>query len=104
MGAQAAFPQGPFILAGLLDCPVYLMFCLREQGQYRVHLEPFSNTLKGPRKGRMQRLEEAVNDYSARLEYFARREPLQWFNFFDFWQKDDDIQRANSQGKDRTDK
>ena len=104
MGEPAPFPQGPFILAGLLDCPVYLMFCLREQGRYVVHLETFSNTLKGPRKGRMQRLEAAVNHYSARLEYFARREPLQWFNFFDFWHNDDDIQRANSQGKDRTDK
>lgn len=103
MGEPAPFPQGPFILAGLLDCPVYLMFCLREQGRYVVHLETFSNTLKGPRKGRMQRLEQAVNHYSARLEYFARREPLQWFNFFDFWRNDDDIQRANSQGKDRTD-
>ncbi|WP_299795053.1 glycosyltransferase family 2 protein [uncultured Shewanella sp.] len=104
MGKQAPFPQGPFILAGLLDCPVYLMFCLREQGRYRVHLETFSNTLKGPRAGRMQRLEDAVNSYSSRLEYYARREPLQWFNFFDFWRKDSDTQRANSQGKDRTDK
>lgn len=104
MGKQAPFPQGPFILAGLLDCPVYLMFCLREQGRYRVHLETFSNTLKGPRSGRMQRLEEAVNNYSSRLEYYARREPLQWFNFFDFWRKDSEIQRTNLQGKDRTDK
>ncbi|ABV34933.1 glycosyl transferase, family 2 [Shewanella sediminis HAW-EB3] len=104
MGKQAPFPQGPFILAGLLDCPVYLMFCLREQGRYRVHLETFSNTLKGPRKGRMQRLEDAVNNYSSRLEYYARREPLQWFNFFDFWRKDCEIQRTNFQGKDRTDK
>lgn len=104
MGKQAPFPQGPFILAGLLDCPVYLMFCLREQGRYRVHLETFSNTLKGPRKGRMQRLEEAVNNYSSRLEYYVRREPLQWFNFFDFWRKDSEIQRTNFQGKDRTDK
>jgi len=104
MGKQAPFPQGPFILAGLLDCPVYLMFCLREQGRYRVHLETFSNTLKGPRKGRMQRLEDAVNNYSSRLEYYARREPLQWFNFFDFWRKDSEIQRTNFHGKDRTDK
>ncbi|MCZ4337920.1 glycosyltransferase family 2 protein [Shewanella colwelliana] len=94
MGKAAPFPQGPFILAGLLDCPVYLMFCLREQGRYHVHLEHFSDTLKGPRTGRMERLEAAVNRYSARLEYYARREPLQWFNFFDFWRKDEEIQRA----------
>jgi predicted LPLAT superfamily acyltransferase/glycosyltransferase involved in cell wall biosynthesis len=96
MGQDAAFPQGPFILAGLLDCPVFLMFCLREQGRYRVHLEHFAETLKGPRAGRMDRLQQAVNRYSERLEYFARREPLQWFNFFDFWRKDSELERASA--------
>lgn len=96
MGQDAAFPQGPFILAGLLDCPVFLMFCLREQGRYRVHLEHFADTLKGPRAGRMDRLQQAVNRYSERLEYFARREPLQWFNFFDFWRKDCELERAST--------
>lgn len=96
MGQDAAFPQGPFILAGLLDCPVFLMFCLREQGRYRVHLERFAETLKGPRAGRMDRLQQAVNRYSERLEYFARREPLQWFNFFDFWCKDSELERASA--------
>jgi predicted LPLAT superfamily acyltransferase len=96
MGQDAAFPQGPFILAGLLDCPVFLMFCLREQGRYRVHLEHFAETLKGPRASRMDRLQQAVNRYSERLEYFARREPLQWFNFFDFWRKDSELERAST--------
>ncbi|WP_173497418.1 glycosyltransferase family 2 protein [Shewanella sp. ISTPL2] len=96
MGQDAAFPQGPFILAGLLDCPVFLMFCLREQGRYRVHLEHFAETLKGPRAGRMDRLQQAVNRYSERLEYLARREPLQWFNFFDFWRKDSELERASA--------
>lgn len=96
MGQDAAFPQGPFILAGLLDCPVFLMFCLREQGRYRVHLERFAETLKGPRAGRMDRLQQAVNRYSERLEYFARREPLQWFNFFDFWRKDSELERVSA--------
>ncbi|MDR6965344.1 glycosyltransferase family 2 protein [Shewanella putrefaciens] len=96
MGQDAAFPQGPFILAGLLDCPVFLMFCLREQGRYRVYLEHFAETLKGPRAGRMDRLQQAVNRYSERLEYFARREPLQWFNFFDFWRKDSELERVSA--------
>ncbi|MGI2024383.1 glycosyltransferase family 2 protein [Shewanella glacialipiscicola] len=96
MGQDAAFPQGPFILAGLLDCPVFLMFCLREQGRYRVHVEHFAQTLKGPRAGRMDRLQQAVNRYSERLEYFARREPLQWFNFFDFWRKDSEPQHTSN--------
>ncbi|MGL6121783.1 MAG: glycosyltransferase family 2 protein [Shewanella sp.] len=96
MGQDAAFPQGPFILAGLLDCPVFLMFCLREQGRYRVHVEHFADTLKGPRAGRMDRLQQAVNRYSERLAYFARREPLQWFNFFDFWHKHSELERVSA--------
>lgn len=95
LGKEAPFPQGPFILAGLLDCPVFTLFCLREQGRYHVHVSHFANTLKGPRAGRAERLENAVLDFSKRLEYFALRQPLQWFNFYDFWHKDEDVQRAN---------
>ncbi|MCG9697833.1 glycosyltransferase family 2 protein [Shewanella sp. Isolate11] len=109
MDKPAPFPQGPFILAGLLDCPVYLMFCLREQGRYRVHLEHFADTLKGPRAGRSERLQQAIVSYSERLEHYAKREPLQWFNFFDFWRKDEELQREATtsrrpQTSDRTDK
>ncbi|MGS0675920.1 glycosyltransferase family 2 protein [Shewanella sp. 125m-1] len=99
LGEPAAFPQGPFILAGLLDCPVYTMFCLRQNGRYHVHLEHFANTLKGPRAGRSERIEQAVNEFSRRLAHFALKEPLQWFNFYDFWRKDEEFQRANVQCK-----
>ncbi len=36
LGKAAGFPQGPYILGALLDCPVYALFCLREGGRYRV--------------------------------------------------------------------
>jgi predicted LPLAT superfamily acyltransferase len=32
MGQPAPFPQGPFILASILRCPVVLIFALRQQG------------------------------------------------------------------------
>ena len=34
LGRPAAFPHGPYVLAYLLECPVYLMFCLRERDGY----------------------------------------------------------------------
>ncbi|MCC4833467.1 glycosyltransferase family 2 protein [Shewanella sp. 10N.7] len=94
---KAAFPQGPFILAGLLDCPVYTMFCLQEQGRYRVHVEHLSDSLKGPRAGRTERLDDAACEYSRRLEHFATSQPLQWFNFYDFWRRDEDSQRVKAE-------
>ena len=31
LGAEAHFPEGPFILAALLKCPTYTLFCARER-------------------------------------------------------------------------
>ena len=94
LGEKAAFPQGPFILSALLDCPVYTIFCLKNNdNQYQVFLEKLSDTLNGPRSGRMQRLQIAVDTYSTRLETLACQYPSQWFNFYDFWQ-----QQSNDNG------
>lgn len=89
MGRQAPFPQGPFVLAAALRCPVLLMFALREQGMLRIHCEPFADPLDLPRQNRQQALQQAVDLYARRLEHYALRAPLDWFNFFDFWQLPD---------------
>lgn len=89
MGRPAPFPQGPFILASALRCPVVQLFALREQGRLVLHCEPFANPLTLPRATRQQALQETVDRYAARLEHYALRSPLDWFNFFDFWQLPD---------------
>ncbi|KGT95553.1 acyltransferase [Erwinia typographi] len=86
MGKPAPFPQGPFVLAAALRCPVLLMFALREKGTLRLHCEPFADPLLLPRATRQQALQQAVDRYAARLEHHALMAPLDWFNFFDFWQ------------------
>jgi len=85
LGQPAPFPQGPFVLASALRCPVMLMFALREQGMLRVYCEPFADPLLLPRATRQQALQEAVDRYAQRLEAYALKAPLDWFNFFDFW-------------------
>ncbi len=87
LGRLAPFPEGPFILASLLECPVYLLFCLRANGMYRVFLEPFANPLVLPRAGRHEVLEAVVCRYAERLEEYCLMAPDQWFNFFDFWEQ-----------------
>lgn len=86
MGAPAPFPQGPFILAAALRCPVILMMVLREQGQLRIYAEPFADPLVLPRATRQQALQQCIDRYAQRLEAYALRSPLDWFNFYDFWQ------------------
>lgn len=85
MGRPAPFPQGPFVLAAALRCPVLLMFALREQGRLRVHCEPFADPLLLPRARRQQALQETVDRYARSVQQHALMAPLDWFNFYDFW-------------------
>jgi len=85
LGAPAPFPQGPFILAAALRCPVALMFALKEQGKLRIYYEHFADRLDLPRDRRPQALQGAVDRYAARLQHYCLVSPLDWFNFFDFW-------------------
>ena len=85
LGAEAAFPQGPFILAGLLRAPVYTLFCTRRDDGYHIDVEKLSDGLVLPRGRRLEALRAPVAEYSRRLEAVVRKAPLQWFNFYDFW-------------------
>ncbi len=87
LGEPAPFAQGPFILASLLDCPVYLFFCLREASGHRIHFERFAERIELPRGNRQAAVREYLRQYARRLEYYCLRAPQQWFNFYDFWQR-----------------
>jgi predicted LPLAT superfamily acyltransferase len=77
--------MGPIFLAHLLQCPVYLFFCLKEGATYRVHMAPFADRIDLPRRGREAALRDWVARYAAAVEAHCRRTPFQWFNFYDFW-------------------
>jgi predicted LPLAT superfamily acyltransferase len=84
----APFPIGPYVLASLFQCPVFLLFSLRTEGGWEIHFERFRESIRLPRKGREAALAALAGAYAARLEYYCRKAPLQWFNFYDFWQVD----------------
>ena len=95
LGQTASFPAGPFLLAALMKCPVYLTFGLyRRPNTYELFCEPFAERLELPRKDRDRALQEIVQRYADRLEHFARSAPYNWFNFYDFWQ--------HTSGRDRS--
>jgi len=93
LGEPAAFSQGAFILAAILDCPVYFLFCLKENNNYRIIFEHVADSLKFSRKNRQASLTAVVNKYAQRLEHYCLAYPYQWFNFFDFWQNDQNVIR-----------
>jgi len=85
LGREAPFPIGPIFLAHLLQCPVYLFFCTRDEQGYCVQMEPFADRVDLPRRGREEALKAWVTRYAAAVEAQCRKTPFQWFNFYDFW-------------------
>ena len=91
LGHPAAFPQGPWLLAGLLKCPVNLLLCLKQQGRYQVILEPFADAVQWKRNDRQQMIAQWTARYAERLGQYCLQAPQQWFNFYPFWKTDDDL-------------
>ncbi|AZC34897.1 glycosyl transferase [Pseudomonas chlororaphis] len=90
LGHPAPFPQGPWLLAGLLKCPVNLLLCLKNNGRYRVFLEPFTEAVAWKRSDREQVIAQWTARYAERLGQYCLEAPQQWFNFYPFWKTDDD--------------
>lgn len=138
LGQPAAFPIGPYVLASILQCPLYMLFCQNNDGQPEVFFEPLRDSVRLPRRNNSRSsrstarlpadgqtgcgvanaptgsaamqmpdrpdttgpahggnsasptqeevLQQLVAEYAARLEAHCLRAPLQWFNFYDFWQ------------------
>lgn len=86
LGSPARFPTGPYLLAAMLHCPVYMLVGLyRPPNRYDLYCEPFAERVDLPRGRRGDGLEPLVRRYASRLEWYCREAPCNWFNFYDFW-------------------
>ncbi|EJM42790.1 putative acyltransferase, partial [Pseudomonas sp. GM33] len=91
LGHPARFPQGPWLLAGLLKCPINLLLCLKKpDGDYRLTIEPFAEAITWIRSDREQVIHQWASRYAERLSHYCLEAPQQWFNFYPFWKTDDD--------------
>jgi predicted LPLAT superfamily acyltransferase len=88
LGADAAFPAGPWLLAHALRCPVYFVAgVFTPPNHYALHFELLADEVRLDRKGRAAALARYVRAYAAMLETHARSAPMNWFNFYDFWSR-----------------
>jgi predicted LPLAT superfamily acyltransferase/glycosyltransferase involved in cell wall biosynthesis len=85
LGALAPFSQGPYLLAALMECPVWLLFCTKAGRHYRLVVERFAERIVLPRGRRAEALAGHAARYAMRLQAHAMADPFQWYNFFDFW-------------------
>ena len=87
-GEEAIFPSGPMLLASALKVPVVLFFGLYlGNNRYALHFELFADEIDIRRQHRADDVRLWTQRYADRLEHYARLEPYNWFNFYDFWEK-----------------
>ncbi len=84
-GRPAYFPTGPYILAHVLQVPVFFVTCTHRRRVYHLHYEVFAERIELPRTNRAQAMTHYVQKFAALLESHCKQAPLQWFNFYPFW-------------------
>lgn len=85
LGAKAQLPQGAWLLAGLLKTQVHTLFCIQHQGRYHLKLRRFLNSTDWKRGERQAAVAAAAQEFADCLAQECAENPLQWFNFYDFW-------------------
>jgi predicted LPLAT superfamily acyltransferase len=88
LGAAASFPVGPFAVAAVSGAPLIHAFAMRiSDYHYRFYAYPAEH-LSFSRKHleRQEQMRSWVGLFAARLEETLRQYPLQWYNFYNFWE------------------
>lgn len=88
LGEATQFPAGAMIMALTLKVPVVLFYGLYLGGnRYEIHFELLTEAPDVSRAERQAFVQEMTCRYASRLEYYARKAPFNWFNFYDYWHK-----------------
>lgn len=82
LGKKAKFPAGPFLIASRLGVPVVFVYVMKEKN---LHYHLYARVAHVKKRD----TEGVLNAYVHNLESMIEKYPLQWFNYFDFW---DDIE------------
>lgn len=78
LGKTAKFPMGPFHLGSRLDVPVLFVYVMREPKRH-YHLYARRVEIKS------RDAQDLLEKYTQSVTEIVKKYPLQWFNFYDFW-------------------
>ncbi|HVU26411.1 MAG TPA: hypothetical protein VHG71_01585 [Verrucomicrobiae bacterium] len=93
LDGTAAFPVGAYVMAAIAGAPLVHVFNLRESGgHYHFFGFPPQRPQMPPHHQRDAYLRDCAARFAANLEKILLRDPMQWYNFFPFWEKDESPQ------------
>lgn len=86
LGGEASFPVGAYVLAAIAGAPTVQVFSLRQPGgHYQFYGFPPLPPHHPPHNERDAYLKQCAAQFASNLESIVRRDPLQWYNFYPFW-------------------
>ena len=96
LGRSANFPIGGYLLAKILDAPLFSLWCYEGRSGHELRLQPLPAPLKSRDKARS--VAPPLKCYVRQLELYVKEFPSQWYNFFDFWAQGKDASDAKRDG------
>ena len=85
LGHEAQLPQGAWLLAALLKTQIHTLFCIKQNGRYHLKLRRFADTAGWTRSNRAAQVAAVAQQFADMMAQECAANPLQWFNFYDFW-------------------
>ncbi len=80
LGEEANFPAGPFLIASRLKVPVVFVYVMKEPN---LHYHLYTREVQVSHRNE----KALLSAYTQSVESMLDKYPLQWFNYFDFWDK-----------------
>lgn len=80
LGESAKFPAGTFLISSRLRTPVLFVYVMRERNRhYHLYARKAEFTNRDANS--------LLQAYTKSIEKILEKYPLQWFNYYDFWNK-----------------
>lgn len=85
---DADFPAGPFTVAAQRNLPVFALFAMKDSlSRYSIYAFRLDDE-ESRNAGRRERPVLLLKKYTRYLEQMLLKYPAQWFNYFEFWDRD----------------
>ncbi len=79
LGKPVKFPSGPYKLAARKKLPILFLYIMKESAShYHFYAKEASESME-------YKPSKILEEYIRNLEIMIRKYPLQWFNFYDYW-------------------
>jgi len=96
LGAKAKFPRGIFEIACITNTKIIPVFMVREKLHFykfrageKIEISRFDKLsdpiIRHCRKKRKENIDNAVQNFANQIAEQAKNTPLQWYNFYKFW-------------------